>query len=227
MNTTMSTDALLRLFQLSSSLCPVGAFAYSQGLESAVERGFLREERDLAAWLQGVGEHGLAALDLPLLLRAHDAFVRGEDALGQVFAERVLANREAHELREQEQKLGWALGAVLENLGVLRASLFRSPKPASYVVAFALGSAHYGVGPEAAALGYVFAWAEQQVSAAARLGVVGHMATQRVLSHVLAGAPEWVKSARALEDGEVGSSTPALAMAAAWHETQYTRLFRS
>jgi len=218
---------LLRLLQLSSSLCPIGAFAFSQGLEQAVERGWVPDEQQLTLWLQGLGQHALAALDLPLLLRAHDAWTRGDDEQALGVAEQVLANREARELWEQEQDLGGALAAVLLNLGVTRARALHEKRGSSYVVAYALGAAHFGIDARLAAFGYAFTWSEQQSSAAARLVPLGHMATQRVLSRVLEDIPDWVSSASQLEDDEIGSQTPALAMAAAWHETQYTRLFRS
>jgi urease accessory protein len=219
--------ALLRLLQLSSSLCPVGAFAYSQGLETAIERGWVGDEHSLVAWLCGLGEHGVARLDLPLLLRAFDAALRWDEPQLFAIAERVLANREARELADQERQLGSALAGVLENLGLSRAAVFRGHPSASYVVSFAAGAAHFGMSVELALTGYCFAWCEQQVSAATRLGPLGHMAAQRALSAVLSRAPRWVAEARALPDERIGSSTFGLAMCGAWHETQYTRLFRS
>lgn len=226
-HTRMSTEPLLRLLQLSSSLCPIGAFAYSQGLENAVEQGWIESEAELLDWLSGVGEHGLAALDLPLLLRAHRAWHARDIPAALRLAERVLANREAREPLEQEQRLGGALAAVLENLGVPRPGSSDSSWPASYVVVYALGAAHFAIPAEQAARGYSFAWAEQQVNAAARLGLLGHMGTQRVLSAVLERVPDWIAAAGQRKDEEIGSCLPAQAMAAAWHETQYTRLFRS
>lgn len=218
---------LLRLLQLSSSLCPIGAFAFSQGLEQAVERGWVLDEAALAEWLLGLGRHAIAVLDLPLLLRAHIAWQEGDTGRALQLAERLLANREARELCDQERDLGRALCAVLQNLGVERAGALRQAAHPSYVVAYALGAAHFGISAELAALGYAFAWVEQQANAAARLVPLGHMAVQRVLSRVLADVPEWVQLARQLPDAEIGGLTPGLAMAAAWHETQYTRLFRS
>ena len=53
------------------------------------------------------------------------------------------------------------------------------------------------------------------------------MAAQRALSALLGRVPAWVEHASHVPDEEIGSSTPGLAMGAAWHETQYTRLFRS
>jgi len=217
----------LRLLQLSSSLCPIGAFAFSQGLEQAVERGWVPDEQRLVEWLLGLGRYALAGLDLPLLLRAHAAWTLGDDAGALGVAERVLANREARELWEQEQELGSALSAVLLNLGVTRAETMRTKRGSSYVVAYALGAAHFGINAQLTAFGYAFTWSEQQSSAAARLVPLGHMATQRVLSRVLEDIPRWVSQAEALEDDQIGSQAPGLAIAAAWHESQYTRLFRS
>jgi urease accessory protein len=219
--------AVLRLCMLSSSLCPIGAFAHSQGLEQAVEQAWVKDEASLLDWLRGLGRHSLAALDLPLLLRAHAAWAEGDTARARGIAERVLANREARELREQEQKLGNALAGVLHNLGVAPASPLRSDASASYVVSYALGAVHFGISARLAAFGYAFAWSEQQTNAAARLVPLGHMATQRVLSEVLNDIPSWVGAAATCSESDIGSSMPALAMGAAWHETQYCRLFRS
>lgn len=218
---------LLRLLQLTSSLCPIGAFAYSQGLENAVEQGWVCDAPTLTSWLCGIGRHNLALLDLPLLIAAHAAWQRRDDVSAMSIGARVLANREARELVEQERQLGSALANVLVNLGVTRAAPLARDPSASYVVCYALGAVHFGISGEPAALGYAFAWSEQQVSAAARLIPLGHMATQRALSEVLTHIPTWVTTAREVPDAEIGSSTPALAMSAAWHESQYTRLFRS
>jgi urease accessory protein len=223
----LSDVGLLRLLQLASSLCPIGAFAYSQGLETAVERGWVSSESTLADWVGGVGEHALAQLDLPLLALAHAAARAGDTPRLLAIGERLHASREARELSEQERQLGSSLASVLVNLGVEAAAPFRGHEHASYVVCFALGAHNFGVEVEAAMLGFAFAWCEQQVSAAARLGPLGHMAAQRALSAIAARVPGWVARASALDERDIGSVTPGLAMSAAWHETQYTRLFRS
>jgi urease accessory protein len=225
--TPAQTPALLRMLQLSSSLCPIGAFAYSQGLETAIERGWVTSEGDLREWLLGLGVHALSKLDLPLLLRAHRAATRRDQPRLFAIAERVLASREARELADQERQLGSSLASVLVNLGAAAAEPFRGHPSASHVVCFALGAVHFGLDAELAMTGYAFAWCEQQVSAASRLVPLGHMATQRALSRVLADVPGWLELARTLPDEQIGSSTPGLAMSLAWHETQYTRLFRS
>lgn len=64
---------LLNLLRLASPALPVGAYAYSQGLESAVELGWVRDEASLRAWLAGLLTQGLAWLDVPVLARLYRA----------------------------------------------------------------------------------------------------------------------------------------------------------
>src|SRR5581483_6329884 len=71
---------LLRLLQLVSPTLPIGAFAYSQGLEAAVAAGWVRDEAGAAAWIGGLLEGSLAAVDLPLLARLHRAWAAGDAA---------------------------------------------------------------------------------------------------------------------------------------------------
>jgi urease accessory protein len=46
--------ALLRLCHLVSPALPVGAYAYSQGLEYAVHAGWVHDEATALDWLQGM-----------------------------------------------------------------------------------------------------------------------------------------------------------------------------
>ena len=52
MATVTTTDAtLLHLMWLASPALPVGAFSYSEGLETAVEEGRVTDETQAATWL--------------------------------------------------------------------------------------------------------------------------------------------------------------------------------
>ena len=65
---------LLRLLQLASPALPIGAFAYSQGLEAAVAAGWVARRGQRARLDRGLLEHALASLDLPVLARLHAAW---------------------------------------------------------------------------------------------------------------------------------------------------------
>jgi len=73
----------------------------------------------------------------------------------------------------------------------------------------------------------MWVYVEGQVTAAIRLVPLGHTAGQRILIEAVDWVEDAVIRARSISDDDVGNLAPALAMASAWHETQYSRLFQS
>ena len=54
---------LLRLLHLASPALPIGAFHFSQGLEYAVECGWVKDEASALEWIDGIASSSLATLD--------------------------------------------------------------------------------------------------------------------------------------------------------------------
>jgi urease accessory protein len=223
----LRTSSLLRLLQLASPALPIGTFAYSQGLESAVELGFIHDESSARDFLSGVLCHGLERLELPLLSRLHAAFASHDDAAAERWAEFLLASRETFERREEEQHLGRALARLLADQGVAEAGAWFRRKTVTHLAMFALAGARFEVPAAALAPAFAFAWAEGQVGALARLVPLGQLAAQRVLAALARLVPTACAHAEMLSDSELGATLPGLALASALHETQYTRLFKS
>jgi urease accessory protein len=219
--------ARLRLWQLISPALPVGAFAWSQGQEFAVESGWVRDEAGAAAWIGGLLRHPLAQQDVPVLARCHAAWQQGDHAAAEHWSRRLLAMRESAELREEDRQLGAALARLLTDLGVAPAERWTRGEPASFACLFALASVHWHVPLEEAAQGYLWAWCENQVAAAIKLIPLGQTAGQRLLSTLIEHIPAAVTRGLAVDDDDIGYSAPGVALASALHETQYTRLFRS
>jgi len=225
-------SALQTLLWLSSPALPVGAFAWSQGLEQCVERGLVSDLKSLEAHLEGVIREGLAYWDLPLLKRLYDAAV-SEDA--EAFAHwdcMALAGRETKELCEEEQALGAAFSRLLRSLELFPKWLENSPRESfGYLAMFALaGAQSLERGPHAAAElleAYAFSWAQNQVSVAVKAVPLGQTDGQRALRAAGAAISEAVAQALSLEDEDLGTSLPGLALMSALHERQYSRLFRS
>jgi urease accessory protein len=223
----LSAPGLLRLLQLTSPALPIGAFAYSQGLEAVVEQGAIADDATAAAYLTGVLHDGMARLDLPILARLCTAFVARDDTAAERWSTRLLASRETAERRLEDQHLGRALARLLADQGVTEAAAWRESPGVTHAALFALGGARLGVAPEAVLLGFAFSWAENQVGALSRLMPLGQLAAQRVLSALAVEIPRALELAMALLDDELGATLPGLALASALHETQYTRLFKS
>ncbi len=227
-STTMA-DALplLRLLQLASPALPVGAFNFSQGLEYAVDQGWIRTADDARDWILGIASHGIATLDLPLLLRMHAAWREGDATRALALSRELLAARETQELRAEERHMGQSLAKILAGFGIAAANDWHRERGASYAAMFALAAADSGATARDTALAYTWAWAENQVIAAVKLIPLGQTDGQRVLEAIRQRIDSLVTRAEGLVDEEIGTATPLAVMASAWHETQYTRLFRS
>ena len=219
--------ALLRLCQLVSPALPVGAYNFSQGLEYAVHAGWVHDEATTQSWVLGIARHTVATLDLPLLIRMHDAWSRDNENRARYWSAYLLASRETEELRAEERHLGRSLAKVLVSLGMSDAGAWCRHEQASYACLFALAAARWLVSAEQAGQGYLWAWCENQVLAALKLLPLGQSAGQRMLNELLPCIPSLVTAATRLADEEISMASPSHGMASAWHETQYTRLFRS
>lgn len=220
-----SSLSFLRLLQLASPALPIGAFAYSQGMEPAVNAGLVSDEVTAAAWLLGLLRGPLAHQDLPIfarLYRAHAASDAVEVARWDAF---LLASRPTSELQTEDRHLGGALARVLATLGVPPQV---PPVPVSTLASqLARATAHYRVDLRTALQTFAFMWAEAQTSAAVRLVPLGQSAGVRILASAATTVPAAVDTALALGDDELGGAAPGLALLSTAHETQYSRLFRS
>lgn len=219
--------ALLRLMQLVSPALPVGAYAYSQGLETAVSRGWVSSELDAKTWIGGLLRHNLAFVDLPVMWRVHAAFTQADATGVRYWSEFLSACRETRELRLEDQHLGQALARLLVDLGIEAAQPWRRASTASFAVSFALAAATWRIPPRATATGYAFAWLENQVACAIKVVPLGQTAGQRILGAVQQDIPDVVTASERLDDDEIGFSAPAFVMGSVYHETEYTRLFQS
>jgi urease accessory protein len=147
---------LLRLMHLVSPSLPVGAFTYSQGIEWAVEAGWIRTAKDLDAWLSDQLRNSLSTLDLPLLARMQSAAVAEDPEAMDRWIDWLLAARETSELRAEEANRGRALADLLISWGLPRARDWKPVLARSQAAGFAFASAVWHIPARNAALGYVW-----------------------------------------------------------------------
>ncbi|SBR45305.1 urease accessory protein UreF [Halomonas sp. HL-93] len=222
--------ALLGLMQLVSPALPIGAFAFSQGLESAFELDWVRDEASLTEWLSGVLEDGLTRCELPVLARLHTALAQGDAATVAEWDQWLAATRETAELAAEDSRLGASLKRLLGSLDLLPSEDLLTPllpTQAGYVTLFAYTAHTRGVSERQTLLGFAWAWLENQLAVACKALPLGHTAAQRVIEELRPALVTAVDQALSLDDEELGPVLPGLALASALHETQYSRLFRS
>ena len=221
--TTMTTDtvAMLRLLAWLSPAFPTGGFAYSHGLEWAVEAGDVRDEATLLAWLADVLAHGSGRSDAILLRHARRADAAELPALA-AFGAAAAGSRER---RAETLGQGEAFARAALAWGSPRLALLDGPLP--YPVAVGALAADHGIGEEAVTSAYLQAVATNLISAGVRLVPLGQSAGLRVLAALEETIRAVAEATRGAALEEIGSACFRSDIAAMRHETQHTRLFRS
>jgi urease accessory protein len=223
----LPAPALLRLLQLVSPALPIGGYNFSQGLEYAIEAGWVQDEASALGWIAGLMGASVGTLDAPVLRRLHDAWSSNDIEAVDRWSRFLIASRETSELRAEDRHLGRSLAKVLAEAGVPNAREWQTRSDATFATLFSLGCTHWHVGMDQCAWGYLWAWAENQVLAAVKAVPLGQSAGQRMLDALIAQIPQVAENAATLDDDSIGSAAPMHLIASAAHETQYTRLFRS
>ena len=224
---TAPGTALVRLLHLVSPALPVGAYAWSHGLESAVEQSWVVDEKQARDWILGLLGHTLASVDAPVLYRMCAAWKRSDQAGAERWNQLLRATRETAELAAEDCHIGRALARLLADLGIAEARVWAARDEVSYPLMFALAAARWGVGTGDAVQGYLWSWTENQTAAAVRLVPLGQTAGQRILYQATDRIERIAHDAAHMADEQIGATAPGLAAVSALHETQYSRLFRS
>lgn len=227
---TTSGLTLLRLLQLASPALPIGAYHYSQGLESAIEARLIVDPPTLESWLRDQLELNFARFEAPIFLRLYDAWKSQNNARLDAWNEQFLAACETAELRAQTVQMAQSLARLLATLDVVDADAQRWLSRARQLTLPAVYSlAAYAIGIERAEAlqAYLWSWLENQVTAALKTFALGQSSAQATLFALAPAVIAAADAAAALGDDELANACPGLALLGAQHETQYSRLFRS
>ena len=219
--------SLLAALQNADSFFPGGATAFSWGLEALHADGHVRSPADVERFLTGQIERRWTSSDRVFLIAAHRA--GGDLARVAEIDRRLAAMILPRELREGTIRTGGALLEVHRRLGTPGAEAYRRLIGAGEahgclaVVQGLLWSA-IGLDADQAAAMSAHALCVGVVGAALRLGIIGHIEAQRIVSAVRPLAAAGVAAPETKVE-QAHAFAPSADIAAMRHETQGIRLF--
>jgi urease accessory protein len=221
---------LVRLLQLASPALPVGAYSYSQGLESACEAKIVRDKLSAQQWIRDVLQFTIATMEAPIVVRLYQSW-QSQDLRSAVYWNNFfLASRESAELRAETEQMGYSLAKLLSDGAFCEATQLaqlNDIRPKSFPLVFSFAAVSFAVPVAEALTAYLWSWLENQVIAAVKLVPLGQVAGQSMLFELGRELPDLVDQAIIRGDDELCNLSPGLAILSAQHETQYSRLFRS
>lgn len=213
-----------------SPMFPIGAFAYSHGLEWAHEAGDLHDADTLRDWLATLITHGAPRNDAILLAQAYRATLQRDGAALSALNDLALAMATSGERRLETTTQGnafWLAAAKswpCDTLALIERAT--TPDIAYPIVVALVAVGHDAPLPETARM-FCLGFVSNLVSAAIRLGVVGQSDGQRTIAALLPAIETLANDSVSRTLDDLGAHTFRSDLASLRHETQYTRLFRS
>jgi urease accessory protein len=222
---TTDAMALLKLLQLASPALPVGAFGYSEGLETLNYQGKLDSVAPLRHWLSQELAYGGVRLEVAIAHRAYQNYHHPEQL--RYWNHWLTAARETEELRQQSLQMGRALARLAESLHPELIPTLKVCSPCHFAIAFGILAAHWQIPLEMALMGYLQSWVNNLITAAIKLIPLGQTEGQALLLDLSEQISLSVNPILEWSDEQLCVSGWGVSLASMQHETLYTRLFRS
>lgn len=215
--------ALQKLVTWLSPAFPVGAFAWSAGLETAIADGRVRDAEKLAEWIEGALRHGGIRTDAIFLAHAHRSF--GDSAALAELADLSLALTASRERWMETTITGDSYVTATkawpaETLAVL-------PSPCPYPIAVGAIAGAHEIGLRDTLLAWLTATVHGQVSVAVRLVPLGQSDGLRVMAGLEPAIALLADDAATAGLADIGGIAYAADIAQMRHETLEPRIFRS
>lgn len=211
-------DPALTLAQWLSPAYPLGAFAYSHGLETLVARGLVQDADTLRGWLADLLEHGSGRSDAILIRAGHAA--PDPASLDRLDATARAIQPSAERLAETR-----ALGVAF--VRTTRAIWPGTLPELTFPVALGWAARNAGLPVDLTVAMALQSFASGLVSAAVRLVPLGQTDGQAVLAALSPLCQRIAEDTRGLTPDDLGTAALAWDIASMQHETLQPRLFQS
>ncbi|MFP4009641.1 MAG: urease accessory protein UreF [Spirulinaceae cyanobacterium] len=225
----MSTSealGLLNLLQLASPALPVGAYSYSEGIETLIEQQIVCDRDSLYTWLDTELSYGSIRIETAVTIRAYLAAQHQDWENISFWNSWLSASRETLELRRSSQQMGQSLLKLVEDLEPGDTVPLKAHS-CNYAIAFGIAAFRWQVNLESAILAYLQAWTTHLIGAGVKLIPLGQTTGQQLLWMLRDRLITTATEVRSLPDTALSSCNWGLSLASMAHETQYMRLFRS
>jgi len=216
--------------QLGDSTLPVGSFSFSNGLESAIQQGVVRDGESLrgfirTATLQAATSDGVA------LLEAFRAASCGDEGRIRAADHAVLNRKLNEEMRLMSVRMGRKLAELVLQIQPSEAvsdwlrGIRAGDVPGTYPVGQGIAFASFGLTEHDAFAVHQYGAANMMIGAALRLMRLNYMEAQSILFEVNAHAEADYARVASLKPEQMASFAPELDILAAIHVQANVRMF--
>ncbi|MFZ6014315.1 MAG: urease accessory protein UreF [Bacteroidota bacterium] len=228
----MGNLKILHLLQITDSALPVGGFAFSQGMESALKQGLIYSYEDVMRYLNSFMQQ-VITFDLPFIKSAHELYNRQEPAWDEIiYAYEAMLMNPA--LQKSSEIMGKNIISLFKeihadnSLETIWKYFDQKLLAFHFPVAFGVICAALHIEMQLWIQAYYYTCLRDQVSAITRLGFMGPRAAQGLLSKLTATAHTWIEKQIQIPHYEQASrSAYMIDLAQLNHTYIYSKLFQN
>ena len=219
-----------RLMQLSDSTLPVGAFSFSNGLESAIQTGVVTDKQSLEDYVELVVRQ-VARMDGVALLHALRAADSNDQALIVEIDHALWNRRVGHEQQMMLTRMGKKFAELVLRIGdfpqinTWLGNIKSGVTPGCFPVGQALAMKQLNAHEYEAFVAHQYGAASMILSAATRLMRIDHYDTQSILFKVQERVAEDYEAVRERSLDEMSTFAPVFDVLVAHHAKAHVRLF--
>jgi urease accessory protein len=215
---TTEPQRLLQLLAFMSPAFPVGSFAYSHGLEWAIDDGIVTSADEVREWIETLLAHGSGWNDAVLFAAAYDA----DDEIRLEIDELALALAASRERALETSDLGQSFAKAVAIFSASETMNFKT-----YPVAVAAACQKTCIDRNTGLLAYLQAFSNSLIAVAVRLVPLGQTKGLEIMRDLMPLISKTMERAMLASLDNLGSSTLLSDIASMKHEAQYSRVFRS
>lgn len=221
----------LAMMQLSDSFFPTGSFTLSHGLETLIQTGKIQSAEDVKIFLQLLLLNKVGVTDVVALLHSYRGSQDGNLSVVKQADEQLFAQTAIAGSRSTQIKSGRALLMMISStrsdkrLDVLNREVTRGNIHCLHPVIFGAIAPIVGLNERDTVLAFLHSLVTSILSAAIRLGVLGHIKTQQILLQLAPDIEQVWTTAQSMKLSQMWSCTPSIDIAQMQHSKLPQRLF--
>jgi len=212
---TPTDSKLITVMQWLSPAFPIGGFAYSHGLEWAINKGYVSNREELQKWVSDLLEYGSLKNDAILI----KLVLKGSDP--KEINEIAMALCPANERLSETQLQGSAFCKIMREVWSLEIDDLTLP------IALALAAKNESIDQNLVVPAYLHSFCSNLISVAMRLIPIGQTDGQKTLRELSPLISDSVRSVAKSDKDDLGSACFLSDVSAMQHEYLQPRVFKT
>jgi len=212
---TPTDSKLITVMQWLSPAFPIGGFAYSHGLEWAINKGYVSNREELQKWVSDLLEYGSLKNDAILI----KLVLKGSDP--KEINEIAIALCPANERLSETQLQGGAFCKIMREVWSLEIDDLTLP------IALALAAKNESIDQNLVVPAYLHSFCSNLISVAMRLIPIGQTDGQKTLRELSPLISDSVRAVAKSDKDDLGSACFLSDVSAMQHEYLQPRVFKT